>query len=89
MAWHGTLSPDDFLSRLDKAIAYVAAHPYIVGAAWWSDENTGYWHYLENADGTLLQRASYSRTAWSRQRSAACSTSQRTRLQLERERQRR
>jgi len=53
MAWVGSLSPDQILGKIDSAITWVRSNPLIVGAAWWSYENTGYAHYLKNPDGTL------------------------------------
>jgi hypothetical protein len=52
MAW-GNLTQNRFLAKLDSAIAWVTTNSNIVGAAWWSYENTGFLHYLENSDGTL------------------------------------
>ena len=52
MAW-GNLTQDQFLAKLDSAIAWVSTNSNIVGAAWWSYENTGFNHYLENSNGTL------------------------------------
>lgn len=43
----------DFLTHMREAKALLRADGRINQAVWWSHYNTGYLHYLRNADGTL------------------------------------
>jgi hypothetical protein len=44
-----------FLGDMKQAMALVLNDTRINQAAWWSLQNTGYWHFLQNSDGTLTQ----------------------------------